>query len=112
MKKNKMARLAAVMLALTLVSTALMSGTIAKYTAGVTGSDTARVAKFAFNIKDDGPSIGDETSTTGTYDIFTYTDTGVYNNGVNSDKFIAPGTTGTRYSVRKGVFLITIGLLL
>ena len=95
MKKNKIARLAAVMLALTLVSTALMSGTIAKYTAGVTGSDTARVAKFAFNIKDDGTSIGDETSTTGTYDIFTYTDTGVYNNGVNSDKFIAPGTTGT-----------------
>ena len=95
MKKNWILKLAMLVMVLTLVTMPMVSSTYAKYTSSVTGSDTARVAKFAFNIKDGGTTIGTQASTVGTYDIFTYTDAGVYDNGVNTDKFIAPGTTGS-----------------
>lgn len=49
MKKNHAARLGALALALTLVSTCLMGGTLAKYTTTVTGTATATVAKWVFN---------------------------------------------------------------
>lgn len=49
MKKNHAARLGALALALTLVSTCLMGGTLAKYTTTVTGMATATVAKWVFN---------------------------------------------------------------
>ena len=49
MKKNHAARLGALALALTLVSTCLMGGTLAKYTTTVTGTSTATVAKWVFN---------------------------------------------------------------
>lgn len=46
MKKNRMMRLASVLLVLTLLSTSVISGTFAKYVTSDTVSDTARVAKF------------------------------------------------------------------
>ena len=95
MKKNWVLRLGLLAMVLTLVTMPMVSSTYAKYTSSVTGSDTARVAKFAFNIKDGEETIGSQGSLTGTYDIFTYTDDGVYNNGVNTQKIIAPGTTGS-----------------
>ena len=49
MKENHAARLGALALALTLVSTCLMGGTLAKYTTTVTGTATATVAKWVFN---------------------------------------------------------------
>lgn len=49
MKKNHAARLGALALSLTLVSTCLMGGTLAKYTTTVTGTATATVAKWVFN---------------------------------------------------------------
>ena len=49
MKKNHAARLGALALALTLVSTCLMGGTLAKYTTTVTGTATATAAKWVFN---------------------------------------------------------------
>ena len=49
MKKNHAARLGALALALTLVSTCLMGGTLAKYTTTATGTATATVAKWVFN---------------------------------------------------------------
>ena len=49
MKKNHAARLGALALALTLVSTCLMGGTLAKYTTTGTGTATATVAKWVFN---------------------------------------------------------------
>ena len=53
MKKNHAARLGALALALTLVSTCLMGGTLAKYTTTVTGTATATVAKWVFNAAAD-----------------------------------------------------------
>ena len=46
MKKNKMMRLASVLLVLTLLSTSVISGTFAKYVTSDETSDSARVAKW------------------------------------------------------------------
>lgn len=46
MKKNKMMRLASLMLVLVLATSTVISGTFAKYVTSGTGSDSARVAKF------------------------------------------------------------------
>ncbi len=52
MKKNKMMRLASVLLVAVLLSTCAISGTFAKYTSSTSGSDTARVAKWSFELND------------------------------------------------------------
>ena len=52
MKKNKMMRIASVLLVAVLLSTCVISGTFAKYTTGKTGSATATVAKWAFEVGD------------------------------------------------------------
>ena len=46
MKKNKMMRLASVLLVLTLLSTSVISGTFAKYITTDSANDSARVAKW------------------------------------------------------------------
>lgn len=46
MKKNKMMRIASVLLVMTLISTCAISGTFAKYVTKAEGSDSARVAKW------------------------------------------------------------------
>ena len=59
MKKNKMMRIASVLLVAVLLSTCAISGTFAKYTTTITANDTAKVASFnvtAFDV--------DTTSTT------------------------------------------------
>jgi len=103
MKKNLAARLGVLALVLTLVTSSLVSGTYSKYVSTSTGSDTARVAKFDFNLND-GTSTALQTATTnGSYKILTMAaDTGVYTNssgknGVGADgkKLVAPGTTGS-----------------
>ncbi len=93
MKKNFTLRLGSIVLVMTLLTASLVSGTYAKYVKQVSGSDSVRVSKFAFNLKD-GTNTLTQQSLSGTYNIFSYTDTGVFANGVNSTKFIAPGTTG------------------
>ena len=93
MRKNFALRLGVLTLIMTIISISLASGTYAKYVKQVSGSETVRVSKFAFNLFD-GTNTLTEQTLTGDYDIFSYTDSGVYANGVNGDKFIAPGTTG------------------
>ena len=81
MKKNRMMRLASILLVCVLLTTSVISGTFAKYTTTVTNSDTARVAAWGFG-----------TTTTLDFDLFSSS----YNDSVvssNSDKVIAPGTT-------------------
>ena len=46
MKKNKMMRIASVLLVAVLISTCAISGTFAKYVTKVSGTDSARVAKW------------------------------------------------------------------
>lgn len=50
MKKNKIMRIASVLLVAVLLSTCAISGTFAKYTTSATGSSTARVAKWDVDI--------------------------------------------------------------
>ena len=82
MKKNKMMRLASVLLVLTLLSTSVISGTFAKYTSQTSDSDSARVAKWGFGSA----SIAFE-------DLFEESYTHVAD-GTEATAIIAPGTAG------------------
>ena len=89
MKKNRMMRLASILLVCVLLTTSVISGTFAKYTSSATASDKARVAKWDIYLED---SAMTETYT---IDLFTYTDANVDVDGNGSEKVIAPGTTGS-----------------
>ena len=82
MTKNKMMRIASVLLVAVLLSTCAISGTFAKYVTEVSSSDSARVAKWGFNTA----SINFE-------DLFAASYTNV---AAGSDEMaiIAPGTKG------------------
>lgn len=80
MKKNKALRAAACVAVAAMLSTCMVAGTFAKYTANGTGKDTARVAKFGVEL-----TTGDG--------MFAKS----YDNTVASstdDKVVAPGTKG------------------
>ena len=82
MKKNKMMRLASLLLVMVLMTTCVIGGTFAKYTTSVESSDTARVAKWGF-----------EPATMDLSNLFL----GSYTNVVSNDgkDVIAPGTEGS-----------------
>lgn len=50
MKKNRLMRIAALLLVLTLATSCFVGGTFAKYTSEFTAEDSARVAKWAFTF--------------------------------------------------------------
>ena len=54
MKKNKMLRIASVMLVLALITTCVISGTFAKYVTNGSGGDSARVAAWGVQIDGEG----------------------------------------------------------
>ena len=82
MKKNRMMRLASVLLVCVLLTTSVISGTFAKYVTEVSSSDSARVAKWGFNTA----SINFE-------DLFAASYTNVAE-GSDDLAIIAPGTEG------------------
>lgn len=82
MKKEWTVKLGLLALILTLVTTSLVSGTFAKYTSFVEASDTARVAKFEFDVE----GFKDET-----INLFDTTD----DTGIKGADLIAPGTSGS-----------------
>lgn len=84
MKKTNIARLSALALTLCLASTALMSGTMAKYTTTVTGNGSATVAKWSFQVNEK------DSAQTFTVNL---TDTTI--NGNLKTDTIAPGTDGS-----------------
>lgn len=89
MKKNRMMRLASILLVATLMSTCTISGTFAKYVTSAEATDTARVAKWGVSITPNGAMFEKEYAK----DDSTYT-LGA-NTVVSSDewKVVAPGTT-------------------
>lgn len=98
MKKNKMLRLASVLLVLTLLTTSIIGGAFAKYTTQTTATDTARVAKW-------GVTFGTHT------DLFAtaYKDEKVDSSATNAtvkvstgdtNNLVAPGTKGTGFGVK------------
>ena len=89
MKKNKMMRIASVLLVAVILTTCAISGTYAKYVTSGNGSDSARVAKFGVTV-------------TGTADTFkeTYAKddnsfTLAANTVVSTEDVVAPGTSGS-----------------
>ena len=80
MKKNRMMRLASILLVCVLLTTSVISGTFAKYTTSVTANDTARVAYWGFND-----------STIENFAIFNAEDARIFGNG---DGLLAPGASG------------------
>ncbi|MGN0551598.1 MAG: hypothetical protein ACI4I4_07135 [Acutalibacteraceae bacterium] len=89
MKKNKMMRLASVLLVAVILTTCAISGTFAKYVTSGNGFDSARVAKFGVTV-------------TGTADTFKETyakdDEGftlAANTVVSTKDVVAPGTSGS-----------------
>lgn len=93
MKKLHAARLGALALTLTLISTCLAGGTLARYTSEVTGTGTANIAKWSVAFKQKDGSTGAEVSKTASYD-FDLKDTKDGNELVNVNK-IAPGDKGS-----------------
>lgn len=90
MKKNKMMRLASVLLVCVLLTTSVIGGTFAKYVTTDSASDTARVAKWGVTADVTGGAFATS---------YAMDDGGKYftNSVVSStaDKLVAPGTTGT-----------------
>ena len=87
MKKNRMMRLASVLLVCVLLTTSVISGTFAKYVTADTGSDKARVAKWGVDINVAGTMFA-ETYESGNETVATAG--AMY--GVS--KLVAPGTKG------------------
>lgn len=78
-KRNKAMRLASALLVLTLLTVCAISGTFAKYTGSITGSDKARVAYWGF------------TSSSLTLDLFSENYANV-DSSVDGENVVAPGT--------------------
>lgn len=95
-KNNGLTKLTVFVLLLTIVAISLVSGTYAKYTSTAAGSDTATVAKWAFNVTDEtgAVNIAGTTEKELTFDIFS-TLTGETNVAKTDGSLIAPGTTGS-----------------
>lgn len=84
MKKNRILIAGVITAFVALITLSLVSGTWAKYTSSVEGSDTARVAKWSF----DGANLEAKTIA---FDLFSTS----YDETVKStDKVVAPGTKG------------------
>ena len=83
MKKNRMLRVAAVLLVAVMLTTSVISGTFAKYTTSATSEDSARVANWGF----------ERTNSMDLTNLFL----GSYQNVVSNDgdDVIAPGTEGS-----------------
>ncbi|MBQ4136543.1 MAG: hypothetical protein IJD67_00390 [Clostridia bacterium] len=94
MKKNKMMRIASVLLVAVLLSTCAISGTFANYTTTQTATATATVAKW--DIEVDGTDIAVTSAPTITFDLAeTWTDYDGSTETEVSNKLLAPGTAGS-----------------
>lgn len=96
MKKNKMMRIASILLVAVLISTCAISGTFAKYVTKAEATDTARVAKWGVVISVDGTDAFADKYVThdtefgyeGEYSVVAFAA-----EGEKADKVVAPGTS-------------------
>lgn len=100
MKKNKMMRIAAVLLVVTLLSTCAISGTFAKYITTGEGAGSARVAKWGIEItmEDDlfdAEYATDDDNYTGEYSVVSADGTDVVAPGTFKDDAITATISGT-----------------
>ena len=87
-KRSYVSCLGALAVAMTLVTTSLTGGTMAKYATEVTGSATATVAAWSFKAN------GQEATMTG-IDLGSTANRASYNEGTIKEGVIAPGTKGS-----------------
>lgn len=93
--KNRTTRVAALLLALTLITSCFVGGTFAKYTSTATGSDEGTVAKWSFKVGEtEIASAETQTVTFGLFDTINDTDNTADETDVADGK-IAPGTCGS-----------------
>ena len=92
MKKNRTMRAAVLMLALTLITSCFVGSTFAKYTTGISGNDTARVAKFGVGLAFTAP-YAPANAFADSYDAGNVT----VQTQVVDQNVIAPGTSGTAF---------------
>ena len=94
MKKNRLFVLGIITMFVAILSLTLVSGTMARYTSTVTGSDTVTVAKWAWTLQDDSNvDLAGGTYTFGLFDTIVDTVDGNDDAHVKDDR-IAPGTKG------------------
>ena len=92
-RKNLLSKLVVILLMVMLISTSLLSRTLAKYvTSGTLINENARVAKWGVVLT---PSTNTLFSTTYTADDGTYAAGGNTVASINSNLVVAPGTKGT-----------------
>lgn len=97
MKKNKMMRLASLMLVLVLMTSCVISGTFAKYVTAGSGNDSARVAKWGVEITANGTTFAKEYDTDDSAVKSTIAKSVV---NITDDKnLVAPGTDGNMVSM-------------
>ena len=94
MKKNKMMRLASVLMVAVMLTTSVISGTYAKYTTKGSASDTARVAKWGVEVTTGG-FLFKEDYAKHDKDVAANTMTVVSVNDATLDSVVAPGTDNT-----------------
>lgn len=97
MKKNKMMRIASILLVATLITVCAISGTFAKYVSGGSAADTARVAKWGVKVEASGnlfaknyllgTDAANRNKPTASTD-----DTKISVESSNTDLLVAPGT--------------------
>ena len=87
MKKNKMLRIASILLVVTLLSTCVISGTFAKYVTKAEGQDQARVAKWGVLLSVEGKTFADKYETDDEYYDGEFSVV-----ASNEDQVVAPGT--------------------
>ena len=101
MKKNKMMRIASVLLVAVLLSTSIISGTFAKYVTEASSTNSARVAKFGVVLAANGNLFSktytkDATDATGDTDGFTVkSEANVVAPGTKNDTGLTLSVTGT-----------------
>ena len=97
MKKNKMMRIASVLLVAVLLTTCAISGTFAKYITEKESTDTARVAKFGVDLAvtvDGAFATEYDADTTATDELGVAIAKTVVASSTDSDNLVAPGTNG------------------
>ena len=97
MKKNKMMRIASVLLVAVILTTCAISGTFAKYVTSGNGSDHARVAKFGVGVTANGSTFATEYATDDTNVVGTIAKSVVSaaaGDPPTADDVVAPGTKG------------------
>ncbi len=93
MKKNYMMRTASGLLIAVMLTSSIISGTLAKYTTSGSSTDSARVAHFGVTVSGSGDSAFATEYNTDNGTPYSYTGT-LSVKSSTADKVIAPGTTG------------------